>query len=224
MTNPSKVVGRARLPAPPRDRRPALAALALLLVVAGALGSALIAYRSGHRVDVLIVERDIAPGHKMAESDFGVARVAADSGSVVKAGARRNFVGSYSTGRIPSGTLVNRTMFRVGGVIPNGAVQVGVTLTASQRPAQQLQIGDVVRSYLVPKSTSGPAAATGQVLVGAARILDVQTGSSAENDVTVSLLVSQDDAKAILPAATAGQVAVALLPDATVPPVDLLTS
>ena len=224
MTSSSNAAGRARLPAPPRDRRPALVALALLLVVAGALGSALVAYRSGHRVDVLVVQRDIPPGHKMASSDFGTARVAADNGSVVKAGAKSNFIGSYATGRIPAGTLVNRTMFRVGGVIPNGAVQVGVTLTVNQRPAQELQVGDVVRAYLVPKSTTGPAVTTGQVLVGAARILNVQTGSSAENDVTISLLLSQDDARSVLPAATAGQVAVALLPDATVPPVDLLTS
>jgi hypothetical protein len=196
----------------------------LLLVVAGALGSALIAYRSGHRVDVLVVQRDIAPGHKMAASDFGTARVAADSGSVVKAAARRNFVGSYATGRIPAGTLVNRTMFRVGGVIPNGAVQVGVTLNVNQRPAQQLDVGDVVRAYLVPKSTSGPATSTGQVLVNASRILDVEAGSASDNDITISLLLSQDDAKTLLPAATNGQVAVALLPDSTTPPIDLLTS
>ena len=55
---------RGRLPVPSRDRRPALAALAILLVLAGALGSALVAYRSGSRVDVLVARHDIGPGEQ----------------------------------------------------------------------------------------------------------------------------------------------------------------
>src|SRR5687768_16946461 len=59
----------SRLPVPKRDRRPALAALAVLLILAGALGSALIAYRSGDRVDVLVASDDILPGQKIDADD-----------------------------------------------------------------------------------------------------------------------------------------------------------
>jgi hypothetical protein len=204
-----------------------LAALALLLVVLGGLGSALVAYRSGHRSDVLVVDRDVMPGHRMVAADFGVARVAAEAVSVVPAGARDNFVGSYATGRIPSGTLANRTMFRVGGVIPDGAAEVGITVGVSQRPAQPIEVGDVVRVYYLARSSGGTPAslADAAVLVGAARVTDSGSSASASGSSdSISLLLSAADAAKVVPAATQNAVALALLPDDTVPGTDFRTN
>jgi hypothetical protein len=216
--------GRGRLPAPGRDRRPALAALALLLIVAGALASAVVAYRSGDRTDVLIAARDIQPGQKITETDFAVARIAADGAAVIDAASRANFVGTRSTARIPKSTLLNRTMFLAGDVIPPEAVIVGVTLTESQQPAAPLETGDVVRAYLVPRSNDGALVGqAGQVLLPSARVMEIRAGTTGSSGTAVSLLVSAEDAPKVVPAAAAGQVALARLSAQTRPAVDLKT-
>jgi len=231
-----------RLPSPPHDRRPALAALAVLLIVAGALGSGLIVYRSGGRADVLVAAHDILPGQVVTAGDFGVARVAADPGSVVSASARANFVGTSATGRIPAGTLINRTMFLAGQVMPANALVVGVVVSGQQRPARQLEAGDVVRAYLIggggtvrsesgatgpdgTGSSGGASSSTGTVQVGdvllkAARVVEVRGGSSATQAVTVSLLVSSNTATAFVPAAAEGRVALVRLSPSATPDID----
>ena len=213
---------RGRLPVARRDRRPALAALALLLVVAGALGAALVVYRSGHRTDVLVAAHEIKIGERVTADDFAVARVAADSSLVVPASQRGAFVGSYATSDIPEGSLINHLMFRVGAALPADGVVVGVTLSVEQRPAAALQIGNVVRAFLVPNgSQSSNSAAVGAVLVDAARVVNVQSNST--DTITVSLLVSASDAQVLIAPAAQSQVALAVLPATTKPTPDLNT-
>lgn len=224
-TAPPRPLGaesRGRLPAPVRDRRPALAALALLLVLGGALASALIAYRSGDRVDVLIAREDIEVGQLVTAGDFGIARVAADGAATIEADAARNFIGTSATTRIPAGTLLNRSMFlAASGVVPVRSVVVGVVLSASQRPAVELRAGDVVRVFLVPRDAGGVS--TGTVLASAVRVAEV--GASAGGDLTrLSLLVPEATATAIVGAAATNSIAVTRLAPETLPAVDFRTS
>jgi hypothetical protein len=212
---------RGRLPVPTRDRRAALSALALLLVVAGALGSALVVYRSGHRTDVLVAAHEIKPGQHMVASDFGVARVANDSGSVVRAADKRNFIGTFATTDIPAGTLLNHLMFQVGNVLPDSGVVVGVTLSPAQRPATDILAGDVVRAYLVAKAAQ-EVPTPGTALVDAARVVSVQQGATSDT-VTVSLLVTSTTAASLISAAGQQAVAVAELPKTTKPAIDFQT-
>lgn len=218
---PSSAEGRGRLPAPVRDRRPALAALALLLVLGGALTSALIAYRSGDRVDVLVARDDIEIGAIVTAADFGVARVAATGAATIEAAAARNFVGTSATTRIPAGTLLNRSMFlSASSVVPLRSVVVGVVLSASQRPAVELRAGDVVRVFLVPRDTGGVT--TGTVLASAVRVAEI--GSSAGGDaLRLSLLVPESAATAIVGAAATDSIAVTRLAPETLPAVDFRT-
>ncbi|GAB7190324.1 hypothetical protein NUM3379_10300 [Kineococcus sp. NUM-3379] len=212
-----------RPPAPVRDRRPATAALAALLVVGGGLGSALVVHRSGDRVDVLVARDTIEPGQRVSAEDFSVARVAADTGGVVPAAAQANFVGTHATARIPAGTLVHRAMFLAGGVVPPDAVVVGAVLGPTQRPAEQLTTGDVVRVYLVVQGDAGGTlgGAPGEVLLEAARVVAATAAGPAEN-ATVSLLVPAAASGEVVSAAAAGQVALAELAGSTPPAVDLL--
>ena len=210
-----------RPPAPVRDRRPAMAALAVLLVVGGGLGSALVVHRSGDRVDVLVARDTIEAGQLITADDFSVARVAADDGGVVPATARDNFVGTHASGRIPAGTLVNRTMFLAGEVIPPDAVVVGTVLAPTQRPEEPLRDGDVVRAYLVVEGDSASALGgeRGEVLLEAVRVVSASGGDGGDS-ATVSLLVPAGRAGAVVSAAAAGQVALAKLADGTVPAID----
>ncbi len=219
-SSPSVAAGRGRLPVRTRDRRAALSALALLLVVLGALGSALVVYRSGHRTDVLVAARDILPGTKVQASDFTTARVANDSGAVVDAANEKNFVGTYATTEIPSGTLLNRLMFQSSSIVPDDGVVVGVTLTRSQRPATPVATGDVVRAYQVSKTSASDGTSDSPVLVQAARVVSVSAGSSSSDTVTVSLLVDQAVAPTLVAAAGQGTVSVGALPMDATPSID----
>lgn len=220
-TRPLSADGRGRLPAPARDRRPALAALALLLVLGGALTSALIAYRSGDRVDVLVARGDIEVGQVMTKADFALARVASDGAATIQAAAADNFVGTSATGRIPAGTMLNRTMFLAeSDVIPPRAVVVGVVLAANQRPAGALRAGDVVRVFLVPREVGGVA--QGTVLASAVRVVDVDAGAGGDS-LRVSLLIPEGPATAIVTAAATGSIALTSLAPDTLPAVDFRT-
>jgi flagella basal body P-ring formation protein FlgA len=213
-----------RLPAPVRDRRPALAAVAVLLILAGALASGLLVYRSGERTDVLVARDDIDLGQTITDRDFATARVAADGAAVVSAAARRNFVGSVATTRIPRGTLVNRTMFLRGTVVPSGAEVVGLNLAASQRPAEDLHPGDVVRVYLVPRADAGGANVKGTALVRAVRVVTVGTARAGSSQgLPVSVLVPAGSAPDVVANAASGQVAVVRLASDTKPAVDFRT-
>ena len=210
--------GRGRLPAPVRDRRPALAALALLLVLGGALASALIAYRSGGRVDVLVAREDIEVGQVLTEGDFSVARVAADGGATIPAANSTTFAGTTSLGRIPAGTLLNPKMFLAAkDVVPDDAVVVGVVLSASQRPAGELRRGDVVRVFLVPRESGDGA--QGTVLADAVRVAEVAPGAGGDS-VRLSLLVPESPATSSASAAATSSIAVTRLSPDTEPAVD----
>lgn len=212
--------GTTRLPTPPRDRRPALAALALLLVVTGALASALVAYRTGSRTDVLVATHEIPIGRTITASDLAVARVAADSGAVVPASAKGNFVGTMATTRIPEGTLVNRLMFFKGGTVPDNAVVVGLVLSPQQRPAEDLKPLDVVGLYLVGKSDTGGQGALGQLLIPAVRVVAVAEQESGQS-ARVSVLVPTALAQLVVGPASGSQVAVVRRAASAAPPVDL---
>lgn len=214
---------RGRLPAPVRDRRPALAALALLLVLGGALGSALIAYRSGNRVDVLVARGDIEVGQVVTGADFGIARVAADGVATIEAAASANFVGTSATTRIPAGTLLNRSMFlSASTVVPLRSLVLGVVLGATQRPAVELRAGDVVRVFLVPRET-GQGGGVGTVLASAVRVVEAP-GAASGDTVRVSLLIPEDESTtALVAAAATGSLAVVRLAPETAPAVDFRT-
>lgn len=231
---------RNRLPTPPRDRRGLLAVLALLLIVVGALSAAIVVYRTGNRADVLVAARAIPAGHKVTAEDFTTTRVAADSGSIVPASAEHNFIGSYATSNVPSGTLINARMFKAGQIVPSDSVVMGLTLAVDQRPAKAVQSGDIVRIFYGPKSggaaigstTTGSTSTTttqlppGYVIVTAARIVDVTQGSATagSSDVTVSVLLTNNDALALVAYATTEQVAIGELPSTTHLAIDFVTS
>src|SRR6266702_4409276 len=57
--------GRRRPPQVARERRPALAALALLLIVGGALGAAYLVLQNGHRVAAIEVTQQLGAGERI---------------------------------------------------------------------------------------------------------------------------------------------------------------
>lgn len=222
MTRPVAETSRSsnRLPIASRDRRPALAALALLLIVAGALGAALVVYRSGQRSDVLVAAHEIKAGQQVTAADFTTARVAADSGSIVHASSESNFIGSYAITDIPSGTLINNQMFQAAKVLPKDGVIVGVTIPNGNAPGGSIATSSIVRAYYVPKSISSTSQIqSGAVLANAARVVGDSVTTTGDSQ-TVSLLVRSDEAAQLVSASAEGNVALALLPIGTKPDID----
>jgi len=216
---------RGRLPVARRDRRPALAALAVLLILFGALGSALIAFRSGDRVAVLVAARDIPVGSVIARDDLTTMQVSADAGSVLEDSYEERFIGTRAISTIPEGTLVNPRMFRAGSVVPAGAELVGVVVDATQRTSAVPEIGDVVKIYYVSNATttsSSGGLVPGSTVVTAARVLDV--GSGGGSDITnVTVLIKEQMAGDVAAYAASGNLALTVLPQDTKPVVDTVT-
>lgn len=208
----------ARLPAAGRDRRPLMMALAIVLILVGAIASALIAFSAGSRSDVLVAAGDIRPGQTITEADFTTARVGTDAAGVIPASSLSNFVGSQAVSLIPQGTVVNQNMFVSGSAVPADGEVVGMVLTPTQRPSEPLVAGDVVRLYQGAGAESGGS--SGQVLVEAARVVAV---GDASGNLSVSVLVGSDQATTVVPLAAAGQVAVTKLAQGTQPGVDFQT-
>ena len=59
---PAPSMSGERLPTPPRERKPALAALAVLLILVGALGATMLVLRAGDRIEVVKVTKAIPAG------------------------------------------------------------------------------------------------------------------------------------------------------------------
>ena len=213
---------RGRLPVARRDRRPALAALALLLVLVGALGSALVAYRSGSRIDVLVARTDIARGQVITAADLTTARVAADGGLTIDASAIDNFIGAYADSSIPQGTLLNGGMFLRGSLVPDGAQLVGVVVDITRRTTERLRPDDVVQLVYVSGNGEGQAAvgSPGDPVVKAARVVKVGNGGGS-GLLSVSVLVPDADAGLVADLASSNSLALTLLPADTKPVVDL---
>lgn len=213
---------KGRLPAGRRDRRPALAALALLLVLVGALGSALVAFRSGSRIDVLVASEQISVGQRVEASNFSTIRVAADGGAVVDAAAIGNFVGTYATSTIPEGAIVHSGMFRTEDVLPRNGVEVGVVVDIDRRTTERPTEMDVVRLYFVTSGNaqSSAAYAPGEVVVEAARVLRVGSGGGS-GQTSLTVLVEDDIAGELANLAASGSVAITLLSRDATPDIDL---
>src|SRR5918998_1807420 len=85
-----------RLPSPPRQRRPALAALAVLLIVGGAAIAALLAMRVDERTPVLRLAGDVAAGEQITAEHLETTQVAAELDTLIPESQESQVVGQYA--------------------------------------------------------------------------------------------------------------------------------
>jgi hypothetical protein len=207
----------SRLPGPVRERRPALAALAVLLILGGALASGLIALRSGERSDYLVLRSSVAPGERIGATDLGVARIAGTGASAIPADQRARVIGQFARAHLFTGTLLTPAMLSGQSLIPSNAAVVGLVLSPERRPAGGLSRGDIVAVYTVPPPDAGDGqAATLLSAVEVVEVADVRTGGSTAS-LAVSVLVPASEAQAVTLQSTLNQLAVAKLAPGTRP-------
>ncbi|MGI3201860.1 hypothetical protein ACRJ4W_32515 [Streptomyces sp. GLT-R25] len=208
-----------RLPSPPRERKPALAALAVLLILVGALGATMLVLRAGDRVEVVKVTADIQAGQPVGDNVESVL-VADDAGiNYVRWSQVDTLKKLKAKSTIYKGTLVIGEMFGTEASLQSGKAVVGLSLKEGQYP-EGIEVGDLVAAYQVGTTGSsnsdddtgtGAAGSGNTPIVSDARIKSVPATKS---DTTISstnkrytVTVDESDAAALARAAAANQVA-----------------
>jgi len=216
--------GGRRMPSAPRERKPALAALAVLLVALGAVAAGYLVISAGHRVGAVEITQEVGQGQRIPASAIKEVQIASNTGINYVAWQYANRVaGVYAAVQIPAGTLLTPAMTTATNNLAAGKVRVGLSLKPGQAPADLL-IGQTVEAIGVGTGSGCGAAAGGGgtgtgngtgpgVPITTGTIASV-TGSTASNGSTaaVTLAVPSADAGVLACYASAGDVAIALTP------------
>ena len=223
--------GGRRMPSAPRERKPALAALAVLLVALGAVAAGYLVINAGHRVGAVEITQQVGQGQRIPASAIKEVEIASNSGINYVAWQYANRVaGIYAAVQIPAGTLLTSAMTSATNNLAAGKVQVGLSLKPGQAPANLL-IGQSVEAFGVGTGSGCGAAAAGGGGAGGTGVgnggngsgsgVPITTGviasvvgSTASNGSTaaVTLAVPDADAGVLACYASAGDVAIALTP------------
>ncbi|POX56409.1 hypothetical protein C3489_04970 [Streptomyces sp. Ru71] len=208
-----------RLPTPPRERKPALAALAVLLILVGALGATMLVLRAGDRVEVIQAKGTIEAGESVSDSNVTSVMVAADDSiDYIKWSQLGALKSLKAKSTIYAGTVLVGQMFAAGETTPAGKASVGVALKEGQYPAD-IKSGDTVAVYNVDAAGSGSGSdksgagstSSGGLLVAKAKVNNVADKSDSTistGNLSLTLLVDQADAAAVARAASANAVAI----------------
>lgn len=225
--------GGRRMPSAPRERKPALAALAVLLVALGAVAAGYLVINAGHRVGAVEITQQVGQGQRIPASAIKEVEIASNSGINYVAWQYANRVaGVYAAVQIPAGTLLTSAMTTATNNLAQGKVQVGLSLKPGQAPANLL-IGQSVEAFGVGTGSGCGAAAAGGGAGGTGGgnggnggngsgsgvpittgVIASVVGSTASNGSTaaVTLAVPDADAGVLACYASAGDVAIALTP------------
>ena len=208
----SSAPSRNRTPSPPRQRRPAMAALAVLLIVGGALLAGLLAIRMDSRVPVLTVNREIPAGTQITGADLAKTQVASEELQLIDADLADQVVGTYARTTIMPNQLIDQRMLTRESPLSEGRAIVSMLLSAALTPEGELEPGDKVMVIRVDEEaggTEGGQALTEALVVGKSRSNQDSLGGA--NAGSVTLLVPDDTAEAVVGAAGANKAGLALL-------------
>ncbi|MEU6380008.1 hypothetical protein [Streptomyces sp. NPDC046909] len=212
-----------RLPTPPRERKPALAALAVLLILVGALGATMLVLQAGDRVEVVKVTKEIPAGGAVTDSNVTSVLVAEDSSiHYIKWEQLASLKKLKALNAIPAGAVPVGEMFGDDTGATQGKALVGLSLKAGQFPAG-LEEGDVVAAYRAADGGSGSnssASTSGSdnsVLAEKAIVTSVPDAASGDEIVSssntgITVAVDPSDAAALAQAAAANAVVLVLVP------------
>jgi hypothetical protein len=208
-----------RLPVPPRERKPALAALAVLLILGGALTSAYLVMASGERVSGVRIAQPVAAGQQIPPEALQEVQIGNTGIDFISWSERGRVTQAFAAVPLVQGALLTNQMVTRDAAATRGRITMGLSLKPGQLPSQPLVNGDHVAVYAVGAEGSGVAGGT--LLAGDAIVQDVRKigeGTLESNQTRISLAVPAEQAPALAQAASAGGAVVALIPPGTVVP------
>ncbi|WP_340537430.1 SAF domain-containing protein [Nocardioides sp. GXZ039] len=198
---------------PPRQRRPALAALAVILIVGGALLAGLLAVRLDSREPVLAAARPIEAGAVITEDDVKEVKVASEGLVLIPAEFADDILNGKTYAKFPIGpdTLLDENMLTTTNPVDGDRAVVSIPLSSKLTPAATLRSGDLIEIIRVGGSGSD---AEPKVL-SQGLVLSVDKGSSDDlggsSEGTLQVLVPSEVAAQVIGAAGGDQAGVALL-------------
>lgn len=209
---PSQASRSARkLPAAPRERKPALAALAVLLIVGGALLAAFLVIKMSDRVSAIAITRPVNAGQQIKMEDLKEVQVPRE-GDVpyAKWADAAQAVGTFAKMDLIPNSLLLPEMTTTSSGLTVGKAVVGLSLKAGQVPGG-IQTGQRVQVIFVPGDDG--AVNAGKVLAERALVHSVGTaGTSGSGNTMVDIVVDKNSAASISAFASAGRIALAYLP------------
>ncbi|MEU1103749.1 hypothetical protein ABZ408_22680 [Streptomyces tibetensis] len=217
-----------RLPTPPRERKPALAALAVLLILVGALGATMLVLQAGDRIEVVKVTQAIPAGGSVNSSNTSSVMVAKDDSiHYVEYSQLKQLEKLKAVNPIPAGVVAVGEMFGSEAGVAAGKATVGLSLKAGQYPTGIKQ-GDTVAAYRVSSasgssnsnsnSNSSSSASSNSVIADSARVSYVPGPKDSGDEIVgstnlaVTLTVDSDKAADLAQAASNGEVALVKVP------------
>ncbi|GAA3831339.1 hypothetical protein GCM10022226_60510 [Sphaerisporangium flaviroseum] len=209
--SPGSPTGR-KLPVAPRERRPALAALAILLIIGGALITTVLFIQSGDRVSAIAIGARVGAGQPIPVQALKEVQIAVTDVQYIPWSARTEVAQHFAAVDLVPGTLLNDEMVAVASSeLRPGKAVVGLSLKAGQVPAG-LRKGDRVQVIFVPGEDGTDSG--GKVLSARALVNYVGGGQSGTGTgaTTVSVIVDTEDTATIVAFASAGKIGLAYLP------------
>jgi hypothetical protein len=213
--------GGRRMPSAPRERKPALAALAVLLVAIGAVAAGLLVIKAGHRVAAVEIVQEVGQGEQIPASALREVEISSDTDLNYVAWQFASRVeGVFAAVQIPAGTLLTPAMTTSTNSLSSGKVEVGLSLKAGQVPGN-LVIGDTVEAFPVGTGSGCGTSQNTSQNTGATPNLPITTGtvasitgaaSSTGNTEGVTLAVPSADAGLLACYASATDVAITVTP------------
>lgn len=216
-------LGGERLPTAPRERKPALAALAVLLILVGALGATVMVMRAGNKISVVEVTAPVAAGDPIPQSAIREVMLSNDSGvNFVRWGQRDDLLNNYraATNLVAFSVLSATMITPADQVLVSGKSLVGLSLKDGQFP-NGLKAGDVVAAYNVSTTAARSSAGSGSTLGNSAPAISSNlvvkkvlssSGDFSSGQTSVTVEVDSADAGQLTIAASANAVALVLVP------------
>jgi hypothetical protein len=210
------------MPSAPRERKPALAAVAILLVALGAASAGYLVLNAGHRVGAVEITQDVGQGQQVPASAIKEVQINADTDvSYVAWQFASRVTGDFARVQIPKGTLLTSLMLATTSNLTAGKVEVGLSLKPGQAPTNLL-IGQTVQAFPVGNgsgcaggangSGTGTTATPGESITTGTIVSVIGTTSTNGSTAAVTLAVPATDAGILACYASAGDVAIALTP------------
>lgn len=187
---PTLPAGR-RLPSAPRERKPALAALAVVLVVGGALAAALLVIDAGHKTGAIEISQPVGQGQKIPLSSMREVEVTSGTGiDYVPWNEASQVARTYAATMLPPGTLLTPQMTTAVNTATKGMTVVGLALKDGQLP-DGIQVGDHVGIFVTSDNDGRCPRPATNVLAPNAVVLNIghpaSTASDAVDDVQVAV-------------------------------------
>jgi len=188
-------------------------ALAVLLIVLGALTAGYVAQRIGTTHNYLAVARPIGAGQEITSGDLIIVRVNAALGlRPVPAGRADEIVGKHAVMALVPGSLITMDQVTDSPIPKPGYQIVGLKLKEGLVPQSRMDVGDAVILVVVPDKLSAvtdtPAVDLAPPRTFTGTVVDVGPGNT-EGDTLVNVEVTTADAPAA--AALAADDRIALL-------------